>query len=462
MVRILLFFHIFFIFGLPAQAIKVDSVYYVRRTPFLNDLLDRSKRIYPIFPQSNFIPVENGQIIIKTPENLYVAVMNTGIVFKYTGSNDTVAIFRRIDKTVATGYNIDALFFSQGEELYNFGGYGFWKNNGILRKYNFKDAEWDVYPLSQEIIPQSNAGPTAWYDHKNNKIHVPFERIINAGIAGVENIAGVIKKDAHVLDVSTGKWENKGTVSKEMLELNTDDLLGRKFNFERGQILIHNYELYWIDFESNKVNVCQINSFVQTFNRITKNHPISYIDGEMYFCYDPVTHHYDSIRIDLSLFKPTGSPVWENDLNYYYAGVPLILVAAAALFYYHRRRRSVVKEYAVNPTSSTSFAPAIQFEEQESRLLQLLYEKTKRNMRCTIEEINYCLGLKDKNQGVQKKMRSDVINSINQKYRYLAGNDVPLVLSVRSEQDKRYFEYYVDPEKLAEINSFINNGSRAL
>ena len=59
-------------------------------------------------------------------------------------------------------------------------------------------------------------------------------------------------------------------------------------------------------------------------------------------------------------------------------------------------------------------------------------------------------------------MRSDVINSINQKYGYLGGNDVPIVLSVRSEQDKRYFEYYVDPEKLAEINSLIDNSSKAL
>lgn len=462
MLRVLFFFLVLSLHGHFANAMNTDSVYYVRKSPFLMDLLRRSNVVFPIYPQYNIIPVDNGQVLIKTPQHLYITVVNTGIVFRYTGTNDSAAIFRRIDKTISSGYNISALYFTKGEELFNFGGYGFWKNNGTLRKYNFKDAEWDVSPVSAEIIPQIISGPVAWYDSHEQKLYVPFQRIINTGIVGVENIAGIIKKHAHVLDLPTGKWKNIGTVSKEVLDLYTDGSLGRMFPFERGQIIIHNYELYWIDFASNRVNVCRFNSFVQTFNRLTASHPASYIANGMYYCYDPVSNHYDSIRLDLSLFQPTGNPVWEYDLTYYYAGVPLILMAAAGLFFFYRRKKSMIAVAESEPVSNLPILPAIQFDEQEVRLLQLLTDKSSHKMRCTIEEINYILGLKDKNVGVQKKMRSDVINSINQKYKYSKGNEIPLILSVRSELDKRYFEYYLDPEKLEEVKSFIDPGGNTL
>jgi hypothetical protein len=84
-----------------------------------------------------------------------------------------------------------------------------------------------------------------------------------------------------------------------------------------------------------------------------------------------------------------------------------------------------------------------------------LIEKEKKNQRADINEVNYVLGLKHKNTGLQKKVRSDSFNSINEKFRYVSKSEKPLIESIRSEIDKRYFEYYIEKKNIELILSYV-------
>jgi hypothetical protein len=84
-----------------------------------------------------------------------------------------------------------------------------------------------------------------------------------------------------------------------------------------------------------------------------------------------------------------------------------------------------------------------------------LIEKEKKNERADINEVNYVLGLKHKNTGLQKKVRSDTFNSINEKFKYISKTDDLLIQSNRSEIDKRYFEYYIEKRNIALIINYI-------
>lgn len=88
-----------------------------------------------------------GQILIRTPKHLYLYFAGTGWLYQLKQEKDSLLVFQRIDKTENINYNIDAVVFANGENLYNLGGYGFWKSNGTLRKFNFTDHEWDVEPV---------------------------------------------------------------------------------------------------------------------------------------------------------------------------------------------------------------------------------------------------------------------------------------------------------------------------
>jgi hypothetical protein len=59
------------------------------------------------------------------------------------------------------------------------------------------------------------------------------------------------------------------------------------------------------------------------------------------------------------------------------------------------------------------------FTETEISLIQLLLNAYSAKQNVEIAEINRVLGIKDKNVGLQKKVRSDVINAINDKYIFI-------------------------------------------
>jgi hypothetical protein len=65
------------------------------------------------------------------------------------------------------------------------------------------------------------------------------------------------------------------------------------------------------------------------------------------------------------------------------------------------------------------------------------------------------LGIKDKNVGLQKKVRSDVINAINDKYIFITQGEINLIGSVRKEDDKRFFEYFITPTEVKSIQKLI-------
>jgi hypothetical protein len=95
------------------------------------------------------------------------------------------------------------------------------------------------------------------------------------------------------------------------------------------------------------------------------------------------------------------------------------------------------------------------FTETETSLIQLLLNahSTKKNVE--IAAINRVLGIKDKNVGLQKKVRSDVINAINDKYIFINQGENNLIASVRKEDDKRFYEYFVIPTEVKTVQKML-------
>ncbi len=141
------------------------------------------------------------QHIIKTQNNLYVQPWGSGFLFKMITSNDSILAFKRIDKTENLNYNQSAYHFSIGEDIYNYGGYGFWKTNGHLRKYNFHLNEWGIYQTSEELVPQLGPVNPTWLDPVNKKLYLPFQSMVNAGLKEKSFHEGKIFNESKVLDI---------------------------------------------------------------------------------------------------------------------------------------------------------------------------------------------------------------------------------------------------------------------
>lgn len=101
---------------------------------------------------------------------------------------------------------------------------------------------------------------------------------------------------------------------------------------------------------------------------------------------------------------------------------------------------------------SNSESGSIRYKESfspiEWTVLVALIKKTSEQVFLTIDELNKLLGIVNKKEAIQKKIRSNTLQSINQKLILLLQLKQDAILKERSEPDKRSFTYTIDPTLL--------------
>ncbi len=391
-----------------------------------------------------------GEFISVPSVGYFFHVYRTGRIYKLDISslNDSLLLFRRIDRTVNMYYNIGSFLFSHNKQILDFGGYGFWKNNGLLRKYNYRDREWDIVELDKEIFPPPNfiqgAGYVSWVDSAQNYLYVPYQKVVNDGLTMLSEDDNIMLS-SHRLNFKTLKWEYLGELDDEVYQ--TMKFATNIFQSEKGMLLVYINRVYWIDFLNNQLKSTFDPSLGQTLLHI-QDYMLRYWDGDRVYWYNPVNGVYDSIQVDLSKFKYEGQSIWKKTFHIKELILLAALVIVLAIFFIIQYRGGKKTEVFGNRDLVEQEAL---FTGTELALLSLLLSKHKIGKTATIPEINYVLGLKDKNHGMQKKVRSEIINRINDKYVLISKEKEMLIQSTRSESDKRFFEYLVNPELIEHL-----------
>lgn len=458
--RYLILFASLLLFSRAHSQEKVDSVISIPRSQFFVDIL---RRQYPIScfqgieaqsylrfksPVLRAMPVE----YLATKQGLFLHFGRSGKLYKMEDRGDSLLYFVRIDRTINQNYNIGSHLFCSQDQIFELSGYGFWKSNGLLRQFNYTDQEWDIVPSNREVhLPLvANSRCNAWRDTAGAYLYVPYQVVINDGMSSSWNEAAV-DRVSYRLDVKKRLWEEMGEVTDPALTLfNTANFV--TYPSDRGLFLGFNKGIYFADFTTNSISFLNDPPLVQTLLRLQSGSHSYYYKGWVYSL-NAASYQYDSIRLDPSRFVTTGDVIWTKarfvSVWYLLLGLPLLLVL---LVLYRIRNRKKSKGALVGDTAvMQQLRP---FTETEQSLLQLLLSRSSKGLTASITDINYVLGLKDKSPGMQKKVRSDVMSSINEKFAFVARMPTPLIQSIRSESDKRYFEYMIHPdcrEKLGQL-----------
>ena len=434
-----------------------DSILVVKNNDFFKDLVKKTKYIPPIYIVPNGLVTPNyvkfksrGQLLIKTPNHLYLTFSGGGWLYQLTNITPTDLVFKRNDKSENFNYNFDAFYFSYKENIYNLGGYGFWKSNGTLRKFNFTDKVWDVDPLNMEIHTPSSFSHI-WFSNIESSIYIPFHQLINTGII-LKPSESTLVNDCYKLNLTNNSWERLGATSSEVIGL----INGTNLTTATDQGLLTNSEssIYLIDFENNQVKMQRNGSLVQSLQRLDPRFLKYYYHNKIYFS-NIENGVYDSLNIPLNTLTLTNYKVWKKSYTSLLVSIASLLLIII-LFYAWRILRKRKKAIPQNLVHFSTHA-ITELSETEHNLIEMLILNSKQNKSASVTEINYILGTKNKNAGLQKKVRSDIISSINQKYRHLTLAEEPLIQSIRNESDKRYFEYFIKHEMCAEAEKLISH-----
>ena len=432
----------------------------VKNSQFLSKIVENSKSPLVLRgPAQSFIQFNHPvlgireQVAIKTPNNFFIAISGAGRIYQQIAVTDSLLYFKRIDDNENINYNLGAFYFSIGETVYNQGGYGFWKTNGTLRGFNFKDGEWDVFPTNIEvynpIFPSSS-----WFDASKNALYIPYQQLINSGLKGFQSAAGTVIDGVMYLDCKTWDWLHIGKVRSNYLNILKSSKI--KVYNESGYFVSDGEDVYWFNFLNNSVSVNSNRALAQSINRLDNSSIHYYKDGILY-SYFPATGALDTLVIDESKFVKEPEPMWglQLDLATIWPLLLCLFLFVVSLWYFFKIPTKKVQKRTTETLMLGIKKLDVSFNQTELSLIDLLIEKSLVGATATINDINYVLGIKDKNVGMQKKVRSDVINGINERFKYATSQDIQLVLSVRSETDKRYFEYFIAKDQIKEVQKLI-------
>ena len=432
----------------------------VKNSQFLSKIVENSKSPLVLRgPAQSFIQFNHPvlgireQVAIKTPNNFFIAISGAGRIYQQIAVTDSLLYFKRIDDNENINYNLGAFYFSIGETVYNQGGYGFWKTNGTLRGFNFKDGEWDVFPTNIEvynpIFPSSS-----WFDASKNALYIPYQQLINSGLKGFQSAAGTVIDGVMYLDCKTWDWLHIGKVRSNYLNILKSSKI--KVYNESGYFVSDGEDVYWFNFLNNSVSVNSNRALAQSINRLD-NSSIHYYKEGILYSYFPTTGALDTLVIDESKFVKEPEPMWglQLDLATIWPLLLCLFLFVVSLWYFFKIPTKKVQKRTTETLMLGIKKLDVSFNQTELSLIDLLIEKSLVGATATINDINYVLGIKDKNVGMQKKVRSDVINGINERFKYATSQDIQLVLSVRSETDKRYFEYFIAKDQIKEVQNLI-------
>jgi hypothetical protein len=332
--------------------------------------------------------------------------------------------------------------------MYNYGGYGFWQKTGHLRRYNWVDKEWDIVPTNIEVIP----GGYEWYSKKEGKMYVPFQKIEKRFLKDPIYKNGEYDFKSYVLDIGKADWEHVGNVSEECknLILQQDGYLCLKI--DSGNLFLINDETYYFNYINNKIYKSKQADINQFLLRNSQNTPIFFHQGIIYI-YNESEKTFKTWHLDLNDFTELDYTIWTIDYTTYYVVFGIIILLALAIIAYALVKRKI-KSRLQNAQLKMLKSDSIQ---QAFAGVELLLEENKKGNKVEIHQMNHVLGIKDKNIGLQKKVRSDVINSINDKYQFITQSDILLISSVRKVDDKRFFEYFITDSEVSNIQRIIKS-----
>ena len=446
-------------------------------TPYIIQRLLSYKKEIPVvngwfknlLPQ-DVLPAElrkEYQYLVKTKENLYCGINGTGRLYKISDSSNTM-IFHRADSTYYSGSDFFAANFAIDDNIYSYGGYGFWKTNGLLRNYNSYSREWDIQKINEEIPCNFHAGTGFWVDSRRKLLYITNPVIRNEGLksdTSFSSINGRIipsDQELYVLDLTTGMWKDLSLFSHLPLNL-TPSPWGMwnigDFNFTYMFSLLDN-KVYVSSKDFNKRSS-------KIFNNIEKN-VWFFIDSTLYSG-NLELNSFDSLRVSIADFEVTGKPVYTATKEFaqnkvlFWGLVSLTIVGLTGFTHLiirirrnkAKNERAILKDGPVYTGKDKNLSSSELFTAVETYLIKYVCQKTIERQPVSIEEVNKLLGLSDKADSIQKKNRSDIISRINQKWEAANSSKLPLLKRQRSNFDKRSFEYSIQSEWMNKIKEML-------
>lgn len=393
--------------------------------------------------------------LIKNRNGLFYIPDGTDRVYQLTFQNER-PVFTRKDHSFFSGHTFHALNFTYKDSIYSFSGFGFGHNNSQLRVFIPATGNWKSIKLDQDVAVNFRSHPGVWVNSASGTLwaisHILTDQAQNFSALNENNCDSIPVRS---LDVLSGKWRTAGTLNPNLLQ--TLKTVVRIGSCPWGELVLDSTQaqVSLIDYNENRLlnlNAVKNRQIADELIRIKRKHNRLYTwFSEGNFMLVAENGNLNSYPLQLSDFSKSGMRIFNTLPDEWLVRDPMILsglVFISGLVFFFL---GFVLPMFRKPLSTRNISVTLEliFNEVELQILRTLSDNPGHEL--NTEQVNQILGTSKKTIEVQKKQRSDVIKSINEKYKRLMDDLEPLIVQDRLEDDRRQVRYLLNLEKYATL-----------
>jgi len=340
----------------------------------------------------------------------------------------------RLDKSFNHRMQSYSSIFIYNNEIYKYGGYGYWGVRKLITKYDFGTQEWQKVKVKSKIEPIGRFDPLTFV--KGDNLYV----IGGTGLDIYDERYTL--HDIWKFNFKSSEWEDLGNINSPEFVFDTFQSTNNFF----GSLGIYNFEditFYSLDIETLTLKTFEKSHF---FQKIIKG-------------FIPFSINNDSLisvmryRDDLFLTKLSADKILPKirdqkplipqsfQLSPYLYFIPFLLAIIAIYIFFNRRKNVVI----IYPNNIRRGLRSVGIIEKEYLLMKYLYENS---TNLDSETASSILGEKHFNYSHNSRLKNEIIKSLNDKLKLLIDVDQPLIMEKKSDYDKRFKVYFWSHEKI--------------
>lgn len=368
------------------------------------------------FDINNFTPFKINDV--------FYFVQNVGGLVLKLNKNDLI----RIDKSFTHKMQISSSIFIYKNEIYRYGGYGFFSARELIVKFDFETSEWESVKVNGELIPRARYSNVFSIDENN------------LTIIGGETVDRYNREKRLRL---TDMWQFSFEELKWSFILESEEIFPidyRAFKFDNKILFRDGNYLKSFNLDSYELST---NNLTNTLLKVNDRFKVHYFDGNFHFVVD--RNNGERVLISRSKKELLGTSKFLKSLenkkllsfnNLIIIG--LLLFVIIIIFFSRRYLNSVIlKTNKIKYRNKTVF-----ISEEEYIVLKEFF----RNQNSLENNILQNLVNKDqyeRSHNVRRK--NNLINTLNSKLQILFNNNSFNYIEIKnSDFDKRYKRYFLN------------------
>ena len=416
--------------------------------------------------------------IIKKGNDVYIQPLGTGRLYKAFNKYGKIGI-ERIDQTVHSGVSFYAQNLFVKDTLFQIGGLGFWQIRGLITYYSTKTKQW-------ELVQTNRAVQTYFDDQKDAVIHYDDQRVDPKLYVSnsyyypnyPSSFETASTDSCYVYDFNSKTWNALGKITpayKRVFDLKHTHEMDLHIN--KLLIFQTQLEFYWADFEQNKVgtfNSAENNRlrelWLSTYNNDKSGLQTGFqfnLGEDVYFMKlnDETNLTWIKTRLNLNeLDNKNAQPLYNSKSSFLESIglfitehksniliIIIVIIIAIAIRYNNVKKKKIPDELVV--ILYDNFFNSLTIIEKE--LIEALYQHNLKDEELSTKTINKIIGVQQKDTLTQNKSRSDHFIKINQKFKMSTQNTESLFIKTRDSQDKRQYNYSLNPKYIHAIEKLL-------